>query len=435
MYPLKCNYRLTICLLLLAFLVSWYISQVPISALWGQHLPQEQNKEHTGTENMNQSKVGLKYPKLSFQSIFGAKLKARSKTSTKAAPSLPSKDRGIKKFVQKCKGKRNIAFLKVHKCASSTMCNIMYRYGLSRNLVFALPKKDDIWLGYPNFTQKSHVLPPPDGKNGYNILANHAVYNREGMGSIMPRDTIYIGILREPLAQFLSGFIYYDIPRYIQGPSLKDKISKLLVEPKKFAFLKNNMARDFGYMERNMTDMKALSALIDIIDIDFKLVMIVEHFTESLVLMKRYLCWEIKDILHMVLQPGGSLQQKLKYPMLVSDIYPKDAALHRHWSSVDYTFYHHFNRTFWQKIAAEKADFWDEVAYFKDVLQKVQGYCRTSREDLLHFKENMWNKKFSISRRDCKAMNIACSKFTRLVKDKLDRKISPTSATQATNII
>jgi hypothetical protein len=51
-------------------------------------------------------------------------------------------------------------------------------------------------------------LVPLIAGESYNILCNHVVYNRQAFRAIMPRDTMYVGILREPVANFMSAFSY-----------------------------------------------------------------------------------------------------------------------------------------------------------------------------------------------------------------------------------
>ncbi|XP_059831140.1 galactose-3-O-sulfotransferase 4-like [Hypanus sabinus] len=65
-----------------------------------------------------------------------------------------------------CKPRRPVVF----KAASSTVLNILYRYGEARNMTFALPFYDH--LGYPRLFQATYVK--DFGKNSseeYNILS------------------------------------------------------------------------------------------------------------------------------------------------------------------------------------------------------------------------------------------------------------------------
>ncbi|XP_050700188.1 galactosylceramide sulfotransferase-like [Eriocheir sinensis] len=54
-----------------------------------------------------------------------------------------------------CTPSNHLFFLKTHKCASSTVQNILFRYGYSRNLTFALPRSGN-YLGHPKYFKVGH---------------------------------------------------------------------------------------------------------------------------------------------------------------------------------------------------------------------------------------------------------------------------------------
>ena len=80
------------------------------------------------------------------------------------------------KVQETCKEKKNILLLKTHKTGSSTLQNIIYRYGDVRDLTFALPVTD-VYMGCPDKFKPSFAIPSPTGE--YNILANHARFHKE----------------------------------------------------------------------------------------------------------------------------------------------------------------------------------------------------------------------------------------------------------------
>ena len=73
--------------------------------------------------------------------------------------------------------RKNVLFLKTHKTGSSTVQNILYRYGDRNDLTFALPVRD-VYMGTPQLFQSRFAVKSPTGK--YNMLANHARYNGPG---------------------------------------------------------------------------------------------------------------------------------------------------------------------------------------------------------------------------------------------------------------
>eukprot|EP00079_Xenopus_tropicalis_P030287 XP_012826101.1 PREDICTED: galactose-3-O-sulfotransferase 2-like [Xenopus tropicalis] len=73
-----------------------------------------------------------------------------------------------------CKAITNIFFLKTHKTASSTIMNILLRYGEFHNLTFALPLYNNSQFLYPKYFSASFV----DGfsarsKDTYHIMCHH----------------------------------------------------------------------------------------------------------------------------------------------------------------------------------------------------------------------------------------------------------------------
>ncbi|GCB84655.1 hypothetical protein scyTo_0025265, partial [Scyliorhinus torazame] len=74
----------------------------------------------------------------------------------------------------------------------------------------------------------------------------------------------------------------------------------------------------------------------------FALVMLAEHFDESLILLKDLLCWEMEDMMYFRLNARAT-----------GDVEPLDLELQwkaLEWNQVDALLYAHFNRTFWRKV-------------------------------------------------------------------------------------
>lgn len=73
-----------------------------------------------------------------------------------------------------CSPKTHLVFLKTHKTASSTILNILYRYGESRGLTFAFPVKRHMQLFYPHFFAEHFVegVKSRDVKE-FHIMCNH----------------------------------------------------------------------------------------------------------------------------------------------------------------------------------------------------------------------------------------------------------------------
>ncbi|KAH7975141.1 hypothetical protein HPB49_024407 [Dermacentor silvarum] len=103
-----------------------------------------------------------------------------------------------------CSERNRVAFIKTHKCAGTSVQNILMRYGYSRNLTFAIGPRD-VYLGHP--TRFRHDMVPDLARYGrqYHILAHHNRFStRREYARLLGNDVFIITILREPMAMFES---------------------------------------------------------------------------------------------------------------------------------------------------------------------------------------------------------------------------------------
>lgn len=104
-------------------------------------------------------------------------------------------------------------FMKTHKCGSSSLQNIFLRFGDTHDLFFALPKIDN-YFGHPIRFNRRFLLDPALLRKRYNLtysmLAHHLRFNYKELAFVLPEDTIFITILRDPVRLFESLFVYYD---------------------------------------------------------------------------------------------------------------------------------------------------------------------------------------------------------------------------------
>ena len=105
-----------------------------------------------------------------------------------------------------------VAFIKVHKAASTTVTNILMRFAYYNNLNPVLPKRtkgwDKVYLAHGEILHDGNIFPIPDNES-FNILASHCVFNKYAISLILPADTLYFAIVRKPAGQFLSAALYY----------------------------------------------------------------------------------------------------------------------------------------------------------------------------------------------------------------------------------
>ena len=217
----------------------------------------------------------------------------------------------------------SIALIKVHKTGSTTLSNILYRFGIRRGLSFIMVKKRNSHQIYPKTIDKAlndiHA-PCKDGK--YDILNIHLKYNgRAKLLKIMHKDTRVVATLRHPLEQMRSTFNYYGFDRALigTGKTFEDMLEKpevyipkiRRVFPNIMEYSWNSMSIDIGLSEFDipvgiqrteiLNTPKYLSEVERFLEwaeseIDF--FVLSEEFDECIVLLKDYLNLQIEDFVY-----------------------------------------------------------------------------------------------------------------------------------------
>lgn len=325
----------------------------------------------------------------------------------------------------------HIGFLKVHKAASTTTQAIFLRFGWRRNLTFVLPPEYNKF-GYPNIIStnesitKYNTLPPPPGKT-FDILCNHVVYGKEEWASILPADTVMVGTIREPFSHFRSVLNYFN-PRsilFIQSAiDPNDPVGTFLKDPTKYetknvrsSFTNNRLSFEYG-VHPDIIQGRNVAAfdeyLREVLDKQFKVVLLAEKYDESLVLMKRKLNWSLKDIMF-AMKNVRSVAKKDRY-----ELQDKHKALHRNYSVFDYMLYDFFLEKLNKQIEQEGTDFMDEVNNFKEVRELVEKFCHVVSRHIRSLKidKGEWTDGFEISRDDCNLMHVGEIPFTQMIRKK-----------------
>lgn len=248
-----------------------------------------------------------------------------------------------------CSPKVNVMFMKTHKTASSTILNILFRFGEKHRLRFAFPDgRNDFF--YPSPFLCSYVK---DYKPGdcFNVVSNHMRFDQKEVAKLLPPDAVYITILRDPVDLFESSFHYYHRAVPLTWNIKSDnKLAAFLNNPEAFYskqafnsfYLKNLLFFDFGFDNNLDSDDPTVSAAIESLSKRFDLVLLAEYFEESLILLKDLLCWTMEDVLFFKLNARRSSS--------VSQLTPELRAKAQKWNSIDWKLYQHFNSTFWRKI-------------------------------------------------------------------------------------
>lgn len=315
---------------------------------------------------------------------------------------------------------RQLAFLKVHKAASSTVTSIIQRFGWERNLNFILPARSPNLISQNESINVNNIIHDKDAT--FDLLCNHVIYNKEQFTKYLPKDTVFVGIVREPFDQFLSSVYYYkyrwSVPYLSRLPSI-NPVKYLLESPNQYepkrrhdSFTRNRMSVDFGLPEElfHTIDKQKILPHLRKLNSEFKLVLIKEYFDESIILLRRMLNWNLRDVLYVS-------KNSLKY---VPKRNVRDRHLHKQHSFLDYCLYNFFLRVFWRKVRQQGEDFHMEVAYFRQLRSAIEDYCNEVKRNpalkVFEAKANEFHPDIAINKDLCELMTLNEVEFTNKLK-------------------
>lgn len=319
-----------------------------------------------------------------------------------------------------CTRKENILFLKTHKTGGSTITNILNRYGESRELTFVLPRVGENRLDWPWFFQKNSYFE----LNGStpNILCNHARYSYENMRAVMPNDTIFVTILRSPVAQFESSFSYMTLDQILGMKNSSNPIEEFFKDPDgvlvnyvltqdlrinsdRLKLIRNGMFYDLGLESKDFENTTKIQDMIKQLENQFHLVMLTEYFEESIVLLKRLLCWDLDDMVYFSLK-----QRTSGWKRNISE--PLKEKIEK-WSAADVALYNHFNTTFWTILKNLGQDFKDEIAALRARNMEMLELCiRKEHSQSADLFQTAETKQFKIRYDIPHAARQLCSRMT-----------------------
>ncbi|XP_064021350.1 galactose-3-O-sulfotransferase 2 [Pogoniulus pusillus] len=272
-----------------------------------------------------------------------------------------------------CRAKTNVMFLKTHKTASSTVLNVMFRFAEKHNLTIALPAGRLFHLGYPETFLTDFVEDFDTIGQNYNIMCNHLRFNLAEVQKVMPANTFYFSILRNPISLLESSYVYYK--DFVPAFRFSKDVNEYLASPMKYyqwaggkwsMYARNIMWFDFGYDNNARDSERYVQAVLDEIEQNFHLVLIAEYFDESMILLKHALCWDLDDVVYFKL---NSRSQDT-----IQTLTPESEERIKAWCSLDWQLYLHFNHTFWRTI---------ERTIGLKVLEEEVNHLRMRQEELM----------------------------------------------------
>ena len=211
---------------------------------------------------------------------------------------------------------KNLVFIKIHKCSSQSVRNILKDHAHQNELRFFSKLKKT--------KEKYHKKKPLTKK--YNIFALHHSYKKDFFEWLI-EDPIYITFIREPLERAISHYYYYDIH---QNKNNKKSFNDFFKENPMFR--QNFMSSYMGYSSLKDITIQNLNKR-------YKFIGITEKFDESIIKLEQVLDWNIPKP-YKIKNTNYSTLKNLNDPSEIKHIFKK-------YNAIDYKLYDLISRTFY----------------------------------------------------------------------------------------
>ena len=321
----------------------------------------------------------------------------------------------------KCTEERNVFYLKIHKTGSTTLANILYNFGVLRNLSFPyfVNQEEDKTLPHPR-----DLLEGTDTQHRFNIMAAHTIFSLDFILSSMPTNTKIVISLRHPFSQLQSAIIFFEFHKHktVREAILAQKEYADMVgvsigpnEVLQMILRGNNLdidrlnkiygvyARELGMDMTKIHNISYVKEYLTFLDHRVDSVIITEHFEESLLLLRKKFCWSYKDIMFL-------LMRKQSYNFNVTNSYRER---YRQVNPVDHVIYEHFLKRYKNIPDIKGLYFETELAHFKNMLESFSTFCRcrcryakshttsTCEKKIIVFPRSRFHEEFTVSDDTC----------------------------------
>ncbi len=278
-------------------------------------------------------------------------------------------------FFFRCQPREHIVFRKTHKTASSTLACIFQRYGMSRNFSFVIPASghwanfENLWIKPSNVYKYEKVM---KYWGGFDMSVCHGRYKRNEVDMVVPNAT-YVTIIRNPVSHFVSAFVYYNYSKRVNLPYSENVLSRFF-EIKDFQS-KLRHTRGGQQVENGIAHDLIIDTTVNITEEiqrlhrEFDLVILSEYFDESLILLKKLLCWDFNDLLYLSIRKHTKTYDHLYN--VTNEV--RDRILES--NKIDAAIYTYFERVFWNKVKAYGPKFDEDLKELRLRLRKLQEEC------------------------------------------------------------
>ncbi|XP_030834103.1 galactosylceramide sulfotransferase-like [Strongylocentrotus purpuratus] len=272
-----------------------------------------------------------------------------------------------------CSPKQRIVFCKTHKTGSTTTAALLERFGYRRNLSFAMGRNSHIISHTKLFHHSMAFKIPNRTRQDFDFLVNHIRFNRKEMDISVP-NAKYISLIRNPITQLESEFGYFEMADKLKIKT-KNPFMTFISNPQKYYHMNSNMwfrrrngqLYDLGLDHKYDENFTVIKDKIQQLSTEIDLMMMNEYYDESMILLKRMMCWDFEDVLYIKL---GVRSGSHRYPLTAGAVEKIKV-----WNAGDVMLYDYFNRTFWQKVRAYGSTFSHDLAHLRTMLRYVSDKC------------------------------------------------------------
>lgn len=232
----------------------------------------------------------------------------------------------------------------------------------------------------------------PEGSSQFDILCSHMRLDMTQLQKVMPPNAVYVTLLRDPLRTFEAVFNYYTsaVPAFAKAQKAanvanraaaaagilkrKSALTVFLENPDAYfdpgnledGLAKNPMCFDMGLNSRQWN--RSWPADLARLEDEFHLVMIAEHFDESLVLLGALLGVPLEELVYVRLNVRSVLS------VAALDQAGKERL--SAWNSLDALLYDFFLQLFWEKAEMYgRVRLSREVALLRKATERARKMC------------------------------------------------------------
>ena len=320
-----------------------------------------------------------------------------------------------------CAPQKHFVFCKTHKTGSSYVYQILDR--LTSNYQLKIAEGPAFHLGgYPGRIRPQLTLIPSERgdlrrpKQGDQfVIINHFRFSRESLDNMMPKDTRYFSIVREPWSNFQSAFHYYHTYRKMKPTHglqacitypyfhiakgrkitfeeyLNVVFDELNASIPWFFRSKNFQSFDLG-LDPLLDDDTEIAKAVRQLDTEIDVMLIAEYMDESLILLKDLLCLSWTDIAY-----TPRTAKRKNYTRMKLSAESPILKRFNDFSKLDVRLYEHFNRTFWHKVEAYgKENMKQDVQKLRSLREKDKSRTVIKQVDISAFKQTPEDEKIGI---------------------------------------